>query len=45
VNLENQMVDGREHISGELLSTNQGTLYPVLLSLNHKGAIALECSP
>jgi transcriptional regulator len=29
-----------EQISGELLSVNQGTLYPVLLKLEQEGAIA-----
>ena len=28
-----------EQISGELLSVNQGTLYPVLLRLEQEGAI------
>jgi PadR family transcriptional regulator PadR len=31
-----------EQISGELLEVNQGTLYPVLLKLEHEGAIASE---
>ena len=31
-----------EQISGELLSVNQGTLYPVLLRLEQEGAIASE---
>jgi len=31
-----------EQISGELLSVNQGTLYPVLLKLEQEGAIASE---
>src|SRR5215510_6314224 len=28
-----------EQISGDLLALNQGTLYPVLLKLEHEGAI------
>jgi transcriptional regulator len=31
-----------EQISGDLLRLNQGTLYPVLLKLEHEGAIASE---
>jgi len=31
-----------EQISGELLSVNQGTLYPLLLKLENEGAIASE---
>jgi PadR family transcriptional regulator len=31
-----------EQISGELLSVNQGTLYPVLLKLEQEAAIASE---
>ena len=31
-----------EQISGELLSINQGTLYPVLLRLEQEGAVASE---
>src|SRR5712671_8125944 len=31
-----------EQISGELLTVNQGTLYPVLLRLEQEGAIASE---
>ena len=31
-----------EKISGDLLALNQGTLYPVLLKLEHEGAIASE---
>jgi transcriptional regulator len=31
-----------EQISGELLSVNQGTLYPVLLKLEQEGAICSE---
>ena len=31
-----------EQISGELLSVNQGTLYPVLLNLEQEGSIASE---
>lgn len=33
-----------EQISGELLSVNQGTLYPVLLRLEQEDAIASEWS-
>jgi transcriptional regulator len=29
-------------ISGDLLAVNQGTLYPLLLKLEHEGAIASE---
>lgn len=31
-----------EQISGDLLSVNQGTLYPLLLRLEQEGAIASE---
>jgi PadR family transcriptional regulator PadR len=31
-----------EQISGALLAVNQGTLYPVLLKLEHEGAIASD---
>ena len=31
-----------EQVSGDLLAVNQGTLYPVLLKLEHEGAIASE---
>ncbi|WP_213805296.1 PadR family transcriptional regulator [Granulicella sp. dw_53] len=31
-----------EQISGELLSVNQGTLYPLMLRLEQEGAIASE---
>jgi PadR family transcriptional regulator, regulatory protein PadR len=31
-----------EQISGDLLSVNQGTLYPLLLRLEHEGSIASE---
>ncbi|HSY32110.1 MAG TPA: PadR family transcriptional regulator [Verrucomicrobiae bacterium] len=31
-----------EQISGDLLAVNQGTLYPVLLRLEHEGAIASQ---
>jgi PadR family transcriptional regulator, regulatory protein PadR len=31
-----------EQISGDLLALNQGTLYPVLLKLEHEGAVASE---
>jgi PadR family transcriptional regulator PadR len=34
-----------EQISGDLLSVNQGTLYPVLLRLEQKGAIASDWGP
>ena len=34
-----------EQISGDLLSVNQGTLYPVLLKLEQEGAIASEWAP
>ena len=34
-----------EQISGELLSVNQGTLYPVLLRLDQEGAITAEWGP
>jgi transcriptional regulator len=34
-----------EKISGDLLSVNQGTLSPVLLRLEHEGAIASEWAP
>src|ERR1700704_1683263 len=34
-----------EQISGDLLSVNQGTLYPVLLRLEQEGAIASEGGP
>ncbi len=34
-----------EQISGDLLSLNQGTLYPVLLRLEQEGAIASEWGP
>ena len=34
-----------EQISGELLSVNQGTLYPVLLRLEQEGAIASDWGP
>jgi PadR family transcriptional regulator, regulatory protein PadR len=34
-----------EKISGDLLSVNQGTLYPVLLRLEQEGAIASEWAP
>jgi len=34
-----------EQISGELLSVNQGTLYPVLLRLEQEGAVASEWGP
>ncbi|RZU35456.1 PadR family transcriptional regulator [Edaphobacter modestus] len=34
-----------EQISGELLSVNQGTLYPVLLRLEQDGAVASEWAP
>ena len=31
-----------ERISGDLLAVNQGTLYPLLLKLEHEGSIASE---
>lgn len=31
-----------EQISGDLLAVNQGTLYPLLLKLEHAGAIASD---
>jgi PadR family transcriptional regulator PadR len=31
-----------EQISGDILALNQGTLYPLLLKLEHEGAIASE---
>ncbi|WP_263415977.1 PadR family transcriptional regulator [Terriglobus albidus] len=31
-----------EQISGDLLAVNQGTLYPLLLRLEHEGSIASE---
>jgi transcriptional regulator len=34
-----------EQISGDLLAVNQGTLYPLLLKLEHEGAIASEWRP
>lgn len=34
-----------EQISGDLLTVNQGTLYPVLLRLEQEGAIASEWGP
>lgn len=34
-----------EQISGELLSVNQGTLYPLLLRLEQEGAISSEWGP
>jgi len=34
-----------EQISEELLSVNQGTLYPVLLRLEQEGAVASEWAP
>ena len=34
-----------EQISGDLLAVNQGTLYPMLLKLEHEGAIASEWGP
>ncbi len=34
-----------EQISGDLLSVNQGTLYPVLLRLEQEGAISSEWAP
>jgi len=34
-----------ERISGDLLSVNQGTLYPVLLKLEQEGAVASDWGP
>ena len=34
-----------EQISGEVLSVNQGTLYPVLLRLEQEGAIGSQWGP
>jgi PadR family transcriptional regulator PadR len=34
-----------EQISGDLLTVNQGTLYPVLLRLEQEGAIASDWGP
>ena len=34
-----------EQISGDLLSVNQGTLYPLLLKLENEGAVASEYGP
>ena len=34
-----------EQISGDLLSVNQGTLYPLLLRLEQEGTIASEWGP
>jgi PadR family transcriptional regulator, regulatory protein PadR len=34
-----------EQISGDLLSVNQGTLYPLLLKLEQEGAIASDRGP
>jgi transcriptional regulator len=34
-----------EQISGDLLSVNQGTLYPVLLRLEQEGAIVSDWGP
>jgi PadR family transcriptional regulator PadR len=34
-----------EQISGDLLSVNQGTLYPLLLKLENEGAITSEYGP
>ncbi|HXW54224.1 MAG TPA: PadR family transcriptional regulator [Candidatus Cybelea sp.] len=31
-----------EQISGDLLAVNQGTLYPLLLKLEHEGSLASE---
>ena len=37
------MESGRiEQIRGDLLAVNQGTVYPVLLKLEHEGVIASE---
>jgi PadR family transcriptional regulator, regulatory protein PadR len=34
-----------EQISGDRLAVNQGTLYPLLLRLEHEGAIASDWAP
>jgi len=34
-----------EQISGDLLEVNQGTLYPLLLKLEHEGSISSERGP
>jgi transcriptional regulator len=34
-----------EQISGDTLAVNQGTLYPLLLRLEHEGSIASEWAP
>ena len=34
-----------EQISGDLLTLNQGTLYPVLLKLEQEGSIASDGAP
>lgn len=34
-----------EQISGDRLAINQGTLYPLLLKLEHEGAIASDWGP
>ena len=34
-----------EQISGDLLSVNQGTLYPVLLKLEQEGAVGSDWGP
>ena len=34
-----------EQISGDRLAVNQGTLYPLLLKLEHEGSIASEWGP
>jgi PadR family transcriptional regulator PadR len=34
-----------EQISGDLLAVNQGTLYPLLLKLEHEGSIASGFGP
>src|SRR5579862_1485125 len=34
-----------EQISGDLLSVNQGTLYPVLLKLEQEGAVTSDWGP
>ena len=31
-----------EQVSGDLLAVNQGTLYPLLLKLEHEGAMASD---
>ena len=37
-----RIISAEARISGDLLAVNQGTLYPLLLKLEHEGAIASE---